>query len=148
MVLLAANAENNKERKSNRREAWEQPYPPVPTLALAYVHSLVALSLTLPAADALRLFFPSHVSRSHKLFPFCAHSLVCVRGLLCLFGWWGFSSSSLIVVAIWSRRQNYARRCHMVTLRLRLQCNTTNMPIRNRKSQIAVHLTSWHLPAK
>lgn len=31
-MVLAANAENNnKEHKSNRREAWEQLYPPVPT---------------------------------------------------------------------------------------------------------------------
>lgn len=138
MVLHAANAENNKEHKSNRREAWEQPYPPVPTLALAY-----PLSFSLLYCRSLSLCCCSWTPFSclSRTVPFFALtlSLVCVRGLLCLFGWWGFSSSSFIVVAVWSRRQNYAQRCHLVTLALRLQCNTITRcqsEIVNHKSQL------------
>lgn len=75
-MVLAANAENNnKEHKSNRREAWEQLYPPVPTLALSYSRTLALSQLLLVSSS-----FPA---ASDKLFPFALSLSVCVRGLLC-----------------------------------------------------------------
>lgn len=115
-MVLAANAENNnKEHKSNRREAWEQLYPPVPTLALLY-------SQTLALSQLAGLFFPSLlplINCSLLLSLSLSRTTLCVRErivVLCLFGWWGVGSEvvAVIVVAIWSRRQNYAQRCHLV----------------------------------
>lgn len=81
-MVLAANAENNnKEHKSNRREAWEQLYPPVPTLALLY-------SRTLALSQLVGLCFPSLLPLTNcslllSLSLSLAPLSVCVRGLLC-----------------------------------------------------------------
>lgn len=113
-MVLAANAENNnKEHKSNRREAWEQLYPPVPTLALLY-------SRTLALSQLVGLCFPSLLPLTNcSLLLSLSRSTLCVRErivVLCLFGWWGVGPVvvAVIVVAVWSRRQNYAQRCHLV----------------------------------